>query len=70
MHTYDEVKQRFIDHLAEMDLSKMDMEDLSAYSAIIKTLYDTDREDFAITMAKIMADTGYHNGKSEVTENG
>lgn len=70
MHTYNEMKQRFIDHLAEMDLRKMDMADLSAYSAILGTLYETEREDFATAMAKIMAETGYRNGKAEVTENG
>lgn len=50
--TYNDIKQRYIDHLASMDLAKLNMMDLSAYSGILRTLYETERSDYMMELFK------------------
>ena len=45
--TVTDLKQQFVDHLANMDKNKMSMTDLSLYSSILHTLIDTERPDFS-----------------------
>lgn len=49
---YTELKQRYIDHLASMDLNTLNMMDLSAYSNILRTLYETERGDYMSELFK------------------
>lgn len=71
MATYNEVKQRFIDYLAEINLDKLNMMDLSVYSGILRTIYDTDRPDYMETLTKALSATsGLCACKSEVIPDG
>lgn len=49
---YTELKQRYIDHLASMDLNTLNMMDLSAYCNILRTLYETERGDYMTELFK------------------
>lgn len=49
---YVELKQRYINHLASMDLNTLNMMDLFAYSNILCALYETERGDYMSELFK------------------
>lgn len=52
--TVTDLKQQFVDHLANMDKNKMSMTDLSLYSSILHTLIDTERPDFSASCMEVL----------------
>lgn len=72
MNTYNDIKQRFVDHMMTVDYNKMNTMDLANVALTLKTLYDTEKEDYMSKLLDKMG--GYCNGFAavtpEVTENG
>lgn len=52
MNKMSDVKQRLIDHLAQMDLNKMSMMDLREYTGIVYKVISMEKPDYLETMAK------------------
>lgn len=50
-NTLKDLKQRFIDYLMAMDPDKLDMNGLSTYSYILKTLDEMEKPGYAEAMA-------------------
>lgn len=74
MNTYNDVKQKFIDHMMTVDYDKMCTMDLANVALILKTLYETEKEDY---MSKLLDKMGGYaptfgcvTATSEVTDNG
>lgn len=55
MATYKELKQKYIDHLMEMDLDKMSVVDLYTYAGILKTINEMELPNYAEAMAAVLA---------------
>lgn len=55
MNTYSDVKQKFIDHMMTVDFDKMTTMDLANVALIIKTICDTEKEDY---MGKLLDKMG------------
>lgn len=58
-----ELKKRFIDYLMSMDFDKMDIQALSTYSYIVKTIDDMEKPGYAESLA--MAFGGVNSIKNE-----
>lgn len=74
MNTYNDVKQKFIDHMMVVDYDKMCTMDLANVALVLKTLYETEKEDY---MSKLLDKVGSNvptfgrvTAAPEVTDNG
>lgn len=74
MNTYNDFKQKFIDHMMTVDYDKMNTMDLANVALILKTLYETEKEDY---MSKLLDKMGSYaptfgcvTAAPEVTDNG
>lgn len=74
MNTYNDMKQKFIDHMMTLDYDKMNTMDLANVALILKTLYETEKEDY---MSKLLDKMGSYapvygcaTTAPEVTDNG
>lgn len=61
MKTAKELKERFVEHLYDMKLDSMNMQDLSTYGYIIKTIDEMEKPSYAEMMAEICK-SGYAMG--------
>lgn len=73
MNTYNDMKQKFIDHMMAADFDKMNTMDLANVALIIKTIYDAEKEDYVDKLLDKMgsfAPTFNCAAMPEVTDNG
>lgn len=67
MNTYNDMKQRFVDHMMTVDYDKMNTMDLANVALILKTLYETEKEDYMSKLLDKMGGFNYCNGVAAVT---
>lgn len=77
MNTYHDMKQKFIDYMMTVDYDKMNTMDLANVALILKTLYETEKEDYMNKLLSSMASAvpsfssfGCATTAREVKENG
>lgn len=75
MATFKDVKEKYIDYLMGMDLSSMNMYDLSAYGLILRTVDEMEKPNYAESIASMMASimpvcAGKNEKESEVSSFG
>lgn len=61
MITIEELKQKYIDHLYDMNLSALNMMDLQSYGYAVKLADDMSKPTYVESMAAMMATIG-NNG--------
>lgn len=60
-----DVKQKFIEHLMEMDLNKLNVADLSFYAGILRTLDEMEKPSYTEAMASLLSQVMPVCGKKE-----
>lgn len=72
--TVADLKQQFVDYLYNMDKNKMSMMELNTYVFILKTLFDTEKEDPSDSWVDILKTIYAVNApvcaEKEVSDNG
>lgn len=71
MNTVDEVIQRLIDYLADVDLAELSMIDLQTYTSVLSQLHGMNKKDYMELLVESMnKNYGFCGGMKEVKADG
>lgn len=54
MITFEDIKQKYLDHLAEINLTELSMSDLATYGCILRNVDEMLKPSYAEQMAGLM----------------
>lgn len=60
MYTVKDLKERFVNYLMTMDLDKMDVQELSQYGYIVKTVDEMEKPGYAEALSMALNGFGGH----------